>query len=299
MQKFSLNYSPMLIEQLFGANDKKFTSVSNVMACLLGLLFTLIFYGILLLIHLNYQIQMVDMFFHGGPSNRSTIPYYTMYLTFVCLAFLFIKWRKLKLQQMAFTIDLFPKDKSFVISRMNADSLIRNIHSRVFHSENSMLLWRAECALSNLNNIGKISEVSSVLNDLAENDSNYVASTYTMPKGLIWAIPVLGFIGTVLGLSQAVGGFGAVVASGAALDELKSSLAGVTSGLGTAFETTLIALVAALVVQLIMTLVLQKEEEFLDKCSAYCYENITSKLKMIDLDEQFDNIEGSEVTEEK
>ena len=105
-------------------------------------------------------------------------------------------------------------------------------------------------------------------------------SSYTLVKGLIWAIPVLGFIGTVLGLSQAVGGFGAVVSSGADLETLKNALGGVTSGLGTAFETTLIALVAALVVQLLMTLLMRKEEQFLDECSRYCYENVTSKLRI-------------------
>ena len=127
------------------------------------------------------------------------------------------------------------------------------------------------------------------MNDLAENDANLVESSYTLTKGLIWAIPVLGFIGTVLGLSQAVGGFGSVVSSGADLETLKEALGGVTSGLGIAFETTLIALVAALIVQLLMTLLMRKEEEFLDACATYCYANVTSKLKIFD-EKEIDNL---------
>jgi len=47
----------------------------------------------------------------------------------------------------------------------------------------------------------------------------------------------------------------------------------------------LIALVAALFVQLLMTLLMRKEEEFLDDCASYCYENVTSKLKIFGMNE--------------
>ena len=52
--------------------------------------------------------------------------------------------------------------------------------------------------------------VAVVIRDLdgeAENDENQVSSSYTLLNGLVWAIPVLGFIGTVQGLSQAIGKF--------------------------------------------------------------------------------------------
>ena len=73
---------------------------------------------------------------------------------------------------------------------------------------------------------------------------------------------------------------------------MKDALGGVTGGLATAFETTLIALVAALIIQLIMTFVMQKEEEFLDDCASYCHENITSHLKLIVADEAADKKAG-------
>lgn len=285
MQNYELNFTKLDIEERCLMNSKKYTAVNNIFAFFLGLMFTLLFYGILYPLFNMHKWQMVDMFFHGGSANRSVIPYFTMFLTFWCLGFLFIKWRKLATQRKALSLAIIPNDPMFLITRMNARNIIAQIHAHVFQSEKFMVLWRIECALSNLDNFGKVSEVSSVLNDLAENDSNYLESTYTFPKGLIWAIPVLGFIGTVLGLSQAVGDFGNVVASGADLEKLKSSLSGVTSGLGTAFETTLIALVAALIVQLLMTILSHKEEDFLDDTAAFCYNNVTSKLRMLEMNE--------------
>ena len=286
MIRFELNYQELDPEAKIGLASQKYTAVSVLWTFFLGLIFVAIFYGMLYPLHAQHKYQMVDMFFHGGAENRSTIPYYTMFLTCWCLAFLFVKWRKLCVQRKALFIKLIPADSRFVITRMVAAPLVNQLHQRVFQSERFMLFWRIECALNGLDNLGHVSEVSAVMNDLAENDANLVESSYTLIKGLIWAIPVLGFIGTVLGLSQAVGGFGAVVSSGADLETLKNALGGVTSGLGTAFETTLIALVAALVVQLLMTLLMRKEEEFLDDCASYCYANVTSKLKIFGENEE-------------
>ena len=95
-----------------------------------------------------------------------------------------------------------------------------------------------------------------------------------------------GFIGTVIGLSDAVGGFGKVVSQGADIEELKTALGGVTGGLSVAFETTLIALVLALIVQLFAKFVNNQEELFMDECADYCNRNIVAKMKNINLTEE-------------
>ena len=55
-----------------------------------------------------------------------------------------------------------------------------------------------------------------------------------------------------------------------------------------AFETTLIALVFALVIQLVLTMIKKKEEDFLDECSDYCHKNIITKLKTVGLRDEYD-----------
>jgi len=285
--QYALNWKRQDPEAKWGFHAGKFTSVSNFVSFLLGLVLTGIFYGALYPFYLMNKWQMVNMFFHGGPENRSTIPYFTVFLSCWCLAFLILKSKKLSLQKRALEIELVPEDAGadFVISPMNAQDIRVSLSRQVLRVEDFMLLWRVECALGNLKNIGRVSDVSSLLTDLADQDADFVESSYTLPKGLIWAIPVLGFIGTVLGLSQAVGGFGAVVAGGADLEALKGALGGVTGGLATAFETTLIALVAALIIQLLLTFLQQKEGAFLDDCASYCHNQLTSRLKMVDIRE--------------
>ena len=288
-RQYLLNFRSLDPEAKFGFHAAPFTGVRNVPSLLIGIALTAVFYGALYPLFLPRKWQMVDMFFPREENGYSTIPIFTVLLAGWCLGFLWLKKKKLKLQRRALDINLAPEnwENNYVISPQNAPEILHRLHMQICTCDDFLLLHRVECALSNLKNIGRIADVSTILNDIAEDDANYTESTYTLPKGLIWAIPVIGFIGTVLGLSQAVGGFGKVVAGGADLTKLKDALGGVTGGLATAFETTLIALVAALVIQLLMTLVTQKEEEFLNDCTAYCQRNITARLKMLDTGDEF------------
>lgn len=280
---YLFDWKSMDPEAKLGIPAKKFTGVNSVWAFILGIVLTAVFYGILYPFEQFHSIQFVDMFFPGGAENRSWIPISTVFLTMWCLAFLMIKCRKIKVQKKIFALNILPAQQGFILSPDNSSVVQNRIDEQVYQANGFIALNRIQKTLANLKNIGRVSDVSSVLNDLALADEKYLEGTYTLPKGLIWAIPVTGFIGTVLGLSEAVGGFGKVITDGASMEVLKQSLGGVTGGLAVAFETTLIALVAALLLQLFMTMIMQREEDLMDECGNYCYQNIVSKLKIIDM----------------
>jgi biopolymer transport protein ExbB/TolQ len=130
-----------------------------------------------------------------------------------------------------------------------------------------------------LHNIGGLSDVSTILKSQAENDENQISSSYTFIHAMVWAIPVLGFIGTVQGLSMAIGTFTKTLQSSGDLSAIKTNLQGVTSGLATAFETTLVALVCALAIQMYLNFMQQRETDFLDECNDYCHSHVIAKLK--------------------
>ena len=68
------------------------------------------------------------------------------------------------------------------------------------------------------------------------------ADFYVVPRYLNWAIPILGFIGTVLGISLAADGIQGIIGSGRGLSDLGTQLGEAIAPLGIAFDTTLIAL---------------------------------------------------------
>ena len=261
-----LSYARNDIERLCGFKSKKLTMVNYIFTCIIGLLMGILFYALLMPFY-GRDIQLIDMFFHGGTANRSCVPYFTVFLTCWAIAVLLVKMLKLKNQRKAFELNILPEDPNFVLTPRTAREM----------------LDRIDLALGNLKNLGNVTGVSECLNSQANNDEDYLANSYTILNGFIWAIPVLGFIGTVIGLSEAVGGFGQVVSKGAEIEELKTALGGVTSGLAVAFETTLIALVLALIVQLFAKFVNNQEELFMDECADYCNRNIVAKMKNINL----------------
>jgi len=89
-------------------------------------------------------------------------------------------------------------------------------------------------------------------------------TSYSLVKVLMWAIPILGFIGTVIGMSQAVGSFDAVLGNSDNVDGLKAGLTKVTSGLGTAFDTTYLALVISVLLSFPMIYMERQEEQLLN-----------------------------------
>ena len=84
-----------------------------------------------------------------------------------------------------------------------------------------------------------------------------------VPRYISWAVPILGFIGTVLGISLAADGIRRIISSEAGLAGLSSDLSGAIAPLGIAFDTTLIALSLSVVLTGFLALVQRGEERTL------------------------------------
>lgn len=83
--------------------------------------------------------------------------------------------------------------------------------------------------------------------------------SYMVPRYLCWALPVLGFIGTVLGISLAADGIHSIIASETGITGLSSDLGSAIAPLGIAFDTTLVALTLSVVLTLMLALVQRGE----------------------------------------
>jgi biopolymer transport protein ExbB/TolQ/uncharacterized protein YoxC len=97
-------------------------------------------------------------------------------------------------------------------------------------------------------------------------DAESASSSYSTVKLFIWAMPILGFIGTVLGISLAVGGFSDFLTSSVSIDEIDrvtAELGEVASGLSFAFDTTLLGLLAGLVASVVSSGVQHRQERLL------------------------------------
>ncbi len=101
-----------------------------------------------------------------------------------------------------------------------------------------------------------IQDVSSAISEVLETESDRLDSELSMVRYIAWAIPSIGFIGTVRGIGEALS---------QAHKALQGDIASVTASLGVAFNSTFIALVISIVVMFLMhQLQLQQERLVLD-----------------------------------
>ena len=139
--------------------------------------------------------------------------------------------------------------------------------------------------------IPKKEELQQIFNYQAEIDFNRLQNGYTLINVLIWAIPILGFIGTVFGIGQSVGEFSTFVRSmdtAAIGGQMRSALGGVTSGLSIAFNTTFLALVSV-IPMLLSSLLRKSQEDLLLKVEEYCLDELLPNLHVNPGDEELKN----------
>ena len=263
------------IEQRMLFRGGRFTRVNSWCSLTLAVLMTLGFYAVLFPFQENW---IAGSFFFQR--NRET-PACIVFLSCWSAAILGIKWKKLAYQKRTLSLHVVPEDPEFVLTPQNVDVVFHRMHEQVDDTRQFVVFHRITTALSNLRNLGRVTDVGEILRAQADLDESSMETSYSLLQGFVWAIPVLGFIGTVEGLSVAIGGFGGVLASSNDFEQIKTALKGVTGGLSTAFETTLQGLVAALVIQLAMTGMKKSEEEFLDACGEYCSRQIVSRLRLM------------------
>ncbi len=268
-----LSWSRQDIEQRLAFRGGRYTGVNTWLSALLALVLTVLFYAALWPWRTG---TFADMF-----TGHGYVPYAICFLSAWSLAILLLKSRKLAFQRKSLQYMVVPTDHDFILSSASVETVMSNIYSTVDDPKYFVLFNRIVIALSNLRNLGRVADVDDILRSQAENDESMMESSYSLVGGFVWAIPVLGFIGTVLGLSDAIGGFGGVLQTAGELSQIKTALKDVTGGLSTAFLTTLEALVAALIIQLILTFLKKSEEEFMDACSEYCVRNVVNRLRIM------------------
>jgi len=274
-------WSRMGWEQKFGFEAGRFTSVNLALTSILGALGALLFYGGVWIFH--RWVPWLDFLSNAflRPQNLWTVvPLVGLFAW--SAVFLVLKTLKLRIQKKAMAWAVVPAHPDFVLTEETARAVLERIQGLIDLPREFLLLNRIERSLTNLHHLGQVSEVSSVMRGQAEDDENAVISSFTLVQGFVWAMPVLGFIGTAQGLAFAIGGFSGVLqGQETSLDTIKQGLLQVTGGLGTAFETTLIALVFALLIQVWMVFRQRAELQFLDQCNDYCQSHVISKLRLL------------------
>jgi uncharacterized protein YukE/biopolymer transport protein ExbB/TolQ len=123
--------------------------------------------------------------------------------------------------------------------------------------------------------VGQLMEVNREGSGL---DQEQVAGRFTLTRYILYLLPVIGFIGTVEGISRALMNISKVLPMVKELDGFLSNLTGVTSALQIAFDSTLLALFLSAALMLVQTLVFRRSEELLARVDRWIVENVLPRV---------------------
>src|SRR4051794_21249234 len=109
-------------------------------------------------------------------------------------------------------------------------------------------------------------------------DQEHAAGRFTLTRYILYLLPVIGFIGTVEGISKALMNISKVLPMVKDLDGFMNNLTGVTSALQIAFDSTLLALFLSAALMLVQTLVFRRSEDLLARVDRWVVENVLHRF---------------------
>jgi uncharacterized protein YukE len=109
-------------------------------------------------------------------------------------------------------------------------------------------------------------------------DQEHAAGRFTLTRYILYLLPVIGFIGTVEGISKALMNISKVLPMVKDLDGFMNNLTGVTSALQIAFDSTLLALFLSAALMLVQTLVFRRSEDLLARVDRWVVEHVLPRF---------------------
>lgn len=136
-----------------------------------------------------------------------------------------------------------------------AASLLGQLETQPSWLQKTYLVRRLHSAVENVRRRQSAANIEQHLQQLEDADYNRMSAGYAMVRVVTGVVPILGFLGTVIGITMAI-----VKLSP---EQLESSLTEVTAGLGVAFDTTALALALSIVLVFSKLIVERFEENLL------------------------------------
>jgi biopolymer transport protein ExbB/TolQ len=165
--------------------------------------------------------------------------------------------------------DLIPMAEGVKILPEDVHDISRQIQSLPPVHKGALLSRVLLAALQRFSSTRNIQDVSDATGAYCASEGDRLDSELSMIRYVLWAIPSIGFLGTVRGISLALG---------YAHRAVEGDIFDVTKSLGTAFNSTLIALLISLVLMFFLHQLQLLQERYVLDTETYCEEKLISRL---------------------
>ncbi len=138
--------------------------------------------------------------------------------------------------------------------------------------EEGYLPRRLREALDLVVRTGSADDLEDHLKYLSDLDAARASQGYGLVRFVVWAIPIMGFLGTVIGITVAI----------ACLSPTQlENISGVVAGLGTAFDTTATALALSMVLMFLQFVVDRYEQQLLSRVDESAWTSLAGRFQSL------------------
>jgi hypothetical protein len=183
------------------------------------------------------------------------------------------KLKRYFVERRACRATILPRWDGNAVAVTEAAGLLHKLHSLPRRLHGTWVVKRASAILEFLCKRGSADELDDHLRSLADNDSVTLEASYSLTRIITWAIPILGFLGTVLGITGAI--------SGVTPEVLEQSLSTVTDGLALAFDTTALALGLTMLTMFLSFIVERGEQGILEQVDRFADRELAHRFERI------------------
>jgi biopolymer transport protein ExbB/TolQ len=143
----------------------------------------------------------------------------------------------------------------------------------------SLGLTRLARVLAMWINTADLQRTAQYAREQADLDASESDSTFRRNRLFIWAMPLLGFVGTVYGVANGISGFATFLhLANVSMDQIKAAIGDITTGLAVAFMCTLLGLFTAGLAAFPSLWAERKEEEVLAEIDEMVEDQLLSRM---------------------
>ena len=164
-------------------------------------------------------------------------------LMFWAMAIMGFKFRQAFRERSLLQQDLVPISEGMSVLPEDTREYARSIQALPATIQGYLLPRTLQAALQRFASTRNVQDVSEAVKSNCDAETDRLDSELSMVRYIAWAIPSIGFIGTVRGIGMALG---------QAYRAVQGDIAGVTASLGIAFNSTFVALVISIVIMFMM-----------------------------------------------
>ena len=155
-------------------------------------------------------------------------------------------------------------------AELDTDKLTRQLDGLPPRAREALLPRALGAALHRFSATGNVQDVSAAAREVCQTEADRLESELSIIRYIAWAIPSIGFIGTVRGISDALA---------QAHRAVEGDITGVTQSLGVAFNSTFVALAISIVVMFFVHQLQLAQERVVLETETYCDRYLIHRLK--------------------